>query len=121
MAEAALTPLSEDPVTFSRWLFGVGASDEDWTQRVSEFDAPLLSGMIERARSHWGEYPVVVLPLVASHHIMLQRNLLYTAVTRAKEKVILVGSKAALNTALANDRTKRRYSLLAERLRCDSL
>ena len=72
-------------------------------------------------KSQGSEYPVVILPLVASHHIMLQRNLLYTAVTRAKEMVILVGSKAALNTALANDRTKRRYSLLAERLRGDSL
>ena len=60
LAEATLTPLSEDPVAFSRWLFGVGAGDEDWTQRVNELDAPLVSGMIERARSHWDEYPVVV-------------------------------------------------------------
>ncbi|MGN0939003.1 MAG: ATP-binding domain-containing protein, partial [Selenomonas sp.] len=50
------------------------------------------------------------------HRIMLQRNLLYTAVTRAKSLVILLGSKAALNTAVANDRTKKRYTLLAERL-----
>jgi exodeoxyribonuclease V alpha subunit len=47
---------------------------------------------------------------------MLQRNLLYTAVTRAKQRVILLGSQAALNTAVGNDRTKRRYTLLAERL-----
>jgi exodeoxyribonuclease V alpha subunit len=47
---------------------------------------------------------------------MLQRNLLYTAVTRAKQRVILLGSQAALNTAVENDRTKRRYTLLAERL-----
>ncbi len=50
------------------------------------------------------------------HHVMLQRNLLYTAVTRAKTLVILLGSKAALQTAVENDRTKRRYTLLAERL-----
>lgn len=47
---------------------------------------------------------------------MLQRNLLYTAVTRAKEKVLIVGSKNAVRTAVENDKTKRRYSLLAERL-----
>ena len=48
---------------------------------------------------------------------MMQRNLLYTAVTRAKREVILLGSKAALNTAVANNRTSKRYTLLAERLR----
>ena len=47
---------------------------------------------------------------------LLQRNLLYTAVTRAKKLVILIGSKAALNTAVENDRTRKRYTLLAERL-----
>ncbi len=67
-------------------------------------------------KSQGSEYPVIVLPLVAGHRIMLQRNLLYTAVTRAREKVILLGSRAALRTAVENDRTKRRYTLLAERL-----
>lgn len=67
-------------------------------------------------KSQGSEYPVVLLPLIAGHRIMLQRNLLYTAVTRAKKKVILLGSKAALFTAVTNDRTKKRYTLLAERL-----
>ena len=67
-------------------------------------------------KSQGSEYPVIVLPLVPGHHIMLQRNLLYTAVTRAKTLVILLGSKRALTTAVANDRTKKRYTLLAERL-----
>ena len=67
-------------------------------------------------KSQGSEYPVIVLPLVAAHHIMLQRNLLYTAVTRAKKKVVLLGSKAAVFTAVSNDRTRRRYTLLAERL-----
>lgn len=72
-------------------------------------------------KSQGSEYAVVILPVTVSHHVMLQRNLLYTAVTRAKERVILVGTKSALNTALANDRTKRRYTLLAERLRGEEL
>ena len=67
-------------------------------------------------KSQGSEYPIIILPLVESHYIMLQRNLLYTAVTRAKQRVILLGSRAALNTAVENDRTKRRYTLLAERL-----
>lgn len=68
-------------------------------------------------KSQGSEYPIVIMPLIPGHHIMLQRNLLYTAVTRAKQRVILLGTKAALNTAIANDRTKKRYTLLAERLR----
>lgn len=67
-------------------------------------------------KSQGSEYSVVVMPLTAGHHIMLQRNLLYTAVTRAKNKVILLGTKAALHTAVSSDRTRKRYSLLAERL-----
>lgn len=67
-------------------------------------------------KSQGSEYPVVLMPLVAGHRVMLQRNLLYTAVTRAKRRVILLGEKAALHTAVANDRTQRRYTLLAERL-----
>jgi len=67
-------------------------------------------------KSQGSEYPVIILPLTAGHYIMLQRNLLYTAVTRASKQVILLGTKAALNTAVENDRTRKRYTLLAERL-----
>lgn len=67
-------------------------------------------------KSQGSEYPCVILVMVPSHYIMLQRNLLYTAITRAKESVILVGSKSAVRTAVENDKTRRRYSLLAERL-----
>ena len=67
-------------------------------------------------KSQGSEYPVIILPLTAGHYIMLQRNLLYTAVTRASKQVILLGTKAALNTAVTNDRTRKRYTLLAERL-----
>ncbi len=70
-------------------------------------------------KSQGSEYPCVILLMVPSHYIMLQRNLLYTAITRAKEKVILIGSKAAIRTAVENDKTRRRYSLLAERLQED--
>lgn len=67
-------------------------------------------------KSQGSEYKVVIIPLSTSHYIMLQRNLLYTAITRAKEQVILIGSKKALTTAVQSNRTQRRYTLLAERL-----
>ncbi|WP_293729508.1 ATP-dependent RecD-like DNA helicase [uncultured Phascolarctobacterium sp.] len=67
-------------------------------------------------KSQGSEYPCVILLMVPSHYIMLQRNLLYTAVTRAKAQVLIVGSKRAVLTAVENDKTRRRHSLLAERL-----
>lgn len=70
-------------------------------------------------KSQGSEYPCVILLMVPSHYVMLQRNLLYTAVTRAKQRVLIVGSKRAVLTAVENDRTRRRYSLLAERLQED--
>lgn len=67
-------------------------------------------------KSQGSEYPVVILPIVLGHRAMLQRNLLYTAVTRAKERVILLGSSRALRMAVENDKTRRRFTLLAARL-----
>ena len=81
-----------------------------------ETDELQLAYAMSVHKSQGSEYSRVVLALVPGHYIMLQRNLLYTAVTRAREKVELVGTKTALQTAVANDRTRRRYSLLKERL-----
>ena len=67
-------------------------------------------------KSQGSEYPLIILPLVKAHYVMLQRNLLYTAVTRAKERVFLIGDKKAFHYAIKNDRTKKRYTLLKERL-----
>ena len=81
-----------------------------------EFNALTLAYAMSVHKSQGSEYDIVILPLVRAHHIMLQRNLLYTAVTRAKAGVVIVGDRAALYTAVSNDRTRRRYTLLAERL-----
>ena len=59
----------------------------------------------------------MVIPLLTSHYMMLQRNLLYTAVTRAKRLVVLVGSPRAIAIAVHNNRAQERYTGLAERLR----
>lgn len=95
--------------------------EDDVVYEKGEHDELTLAYAMSVHKSQGSEYPVVVMPLTPGHHIMLQRNLLYTAVTRAKERVILLGTKAALNTAVTSDRTRRRYSLLAERLRGESL
>ncbi len=62
------------------------------------------------------EYPAVVVPLLTQHYMMLQRNLLYTAVTRAKRLVVIVGTRRAIAIAVRNDRIRERHSLLRERL-----
>jgi len=59
----------------------------------------------------------VVFPLLTQHYVMLQRNLLYTAVTRARKLVVIVGSRKALAIALTNNRIQNRYTLLCERLK----
>jgi len=59
---------------------------------------------------------VVVLPLVPQHYLMLQRNLLYTAVTRARKLCVLVGSKRAISMAVRNNPVSRRFSALEWRL-----
>ncbi len=67
-------------------------------------------------KSQGSEYRGVVIPVTLQHSIMLQRNLIYTAVTRAKELLVMVGSKRALNVAIQNDRIRRRYTELKVRL-----
>ncbi|MCQ4765560.1 ATP-dependent DNA helicase, partial [Cloacibacillus evryensis] len=67
-------------------------------------------------KSQGSEYRAVVIPLLTQHYVMLQRNLLYTAITRSKRLVVIVGAKKALRIAVENDRTRTRYTRLAQRL-----
>jgi exodeoxyribonuclease V alpha subunit len=68
-------------------------------------------------KSQGSEYPAVVIVLHHQHHVMLQRNLLYTAVTRGRKLVVIVGSRRALGRAVRNATVRERYTMLAERLR----
>lgn len=68
-------------------------------------------------RAQGSEYDTVIIPLLAAHRVLLTRNLLYTAVTRAKGRVILVGQKKALFIAISKTRKGKRNTLLAERMR----
>ncbi|MCT0215935.1 ATP-dependent RecD-like DNA helicase [Synechococcus sp. CS-1330] len=69
-------------------------------------------------KSQGSEYPAVVIPLLTQHYAMLQRNLVYTGLTRGKQLVVLVGQKKALAMAVKNHLGRRRYSKLAEWLTC---
>jgi exodeoxyribonuclease V alpha subunit len=82
----------------------------------AEFEELVLSYAVSVHKSQGSEYPVVVLPVVTQHYILLQRNLLYTAITRAKELVVLVGTKKALAIAVRNNKVETRFTKLAARL-----
>jgi len=75
-----------------------------------------LAYAISVHKSQGSEYPVVIMPAIISHYIMLQRNLLYTALTRAKKLAIFIGEKKALAIAVKNNKVIQRYTRLAERL-----
>jgi len=80
--------------------------------QFSELDDIALSYAITVHKSQGSEYPCVVMPITTAHYVMLQRNLLYTAVTRAKDMMILIGSKQALTIAIGNKKSRKRYTSL---------
>ncbi|MDR3665750.1 MAG: ATP-dependent RecD-like DNA helicase [Ignavibacteriaceae bacterium] len=77
-----------------------------------DLDDITLAYAITVHKSQGSEYPCVILPITTSHYIMLQRNLLYTAVTRASKMMIITGSKQALQIAIANKKSRKRYTSL---------
>ena len=83
----------------------------------SEMDDLMHAYCISTHRSQGSEYPAVVMPILTQHYMMLQRNLLYTAITRAKQLVVLVGTRKALHIAVNNNKVAQRHSGLLHRLR----
>jgi exodeoxyribonuclease V alpha subunit len=84
----------------------------DW----SEADQLVLAYAVSVHKAQGAEFPAVVMPLVTQHYMMLQRNLLYTAVTRARRLCVLVGNRKAIGLAVRNNPVARRHTALAERL-----
>jgi exodeoxyribonuclease V alpha subunit len=81
-----------------------------------ELDELTLAYAVTVHKSQGSEYPAIVVPLVREHYMLLQRNLLYTAITRAKRLCVLIGQPRALEVAVRNDRVALRNTALAERL-----
>ena len=93
----------------------------DFDGRAATYDWASLDELthawaISVHKSQGSEFRAVVMPVHTTHYIMLQRNLLYTGVTRARELVVLVGTKRAIGIAVRNDQVAERHTALAERL-----
>ena len=84
---------------------------------VSELDEIVHAYATTIHKSQGSEYPIVVMPILMNHYVMLQRNLIYTGITRAKKMLVMVGTKKALNFAIRNVTVTKRNTLLKERLR----
>ena len=80
----------------------------------SELDEVSLAYAVTIHKSQGSEFPAVVIPLATQHYALLQRNLIYTGVTRGKQLVVVVGQKKAFGLAVRNDRTQKRHSGLLE-------
>ncbi|MGC9357261.1 MAG: SF1B family DNA helicase RecD2, partial [Anaerolineae bacterium] len=93
---------------------GVGVGYE-----FTQLDELVHAYAVSIHKSQGSEFPAVVVPILTQHYVMLQRNLLYTAVTRAQELVVLVGNYRAIAIAVHNDKISQRNTKLAERLRKD--
>jgi len=90
--------------------------------RVADYERAELDQLVHAYavsvhKSQGSEYPAVVLPLATQHYMMLQRSLLYTAVTRGKRLVVVVGSRRAIGMAVRNATARQRHTWLAERIR----
>ncbi|MFH1632513.1 MAG: ATP-dependent RecD-like DNA helicase [Chloroflexota bacterium] len=85
----------------------------DW----SEADQLMLAYAVSVHKAQGSEFPAVVMPVVTQHYLMLQRNLLYTAITRARELCVLVGNRRAIGIAVRNNKVAHRFTALDWRLR----
>jgi exodeoxyribonuclease V alpha subunit len=82
----------------------------------SELDEIILAYAVSVHKSQGSEYPVIILPILTQHYILLQRNLIYTAVTRGRNLVVMVGSRKALAIGVNNNKTQQRFTRLRYRL-----
>ena len=91
--------------------------DREVAYDYSELDELVHAYALSIHKSQGSEYPAVVIPILTQHYILLQRNLLYTGVTRGKKLVVMIGTQKAMAIAVRNNKTQKRYTLLDERMR----
>jgi exodeoxyribonuclease V alpha subunit len=106
-------------VDTERGRIGVAFEETHAEYEPGELDELALAYAISVHKSQGSQYPAVVMPVHPSHYVMLRRNLLYTAITRAERVCVLVGTRSALQQAVRNQDERRRLTRLAERLRVD--
>ena len=83
---------------------------------LTELDQVVLAYATTVHKSQGSEYPIVVAPFVMQHFMLLQRNLLYTCVTRSKKVMVLIGSPKAIGYTIRNNKISKRNTMLAERI-----
>jgi exodeoxyribonuclease V alpha subunit len=82
----------------------------------TDLDEIVLAYAISVHKSQGSEYPAIVIPILTQHYILLQRNLIYTAVTRGRELVVVVGTRKAMAIGIKNDKPQKRHTFLKHRL-----
>ena len=87
------------------------------TYDFGELDEVSLAYAVTIHKSQGSEFPAVVIPVAMQHYMLLQRNLIYTGITRAKRLLVVVGQKKALGLAVRNDQARKRYSGLLHSLK----
>ncbi|RPI75282.1 MAG: ATP-dependent RecD-like DNA helicase, partial [Desulfobacteraceae bacterium] len=97
-------------------LLTVTYEDRDVPYDFSELDELVLAYAVSVHKSQGSEYPAVILALLPQHYILLQRNLIYTGVTRGRKLVVLIGTAKALSMGIHNNKPQLRYTYLRERL-----
>lgn len=86
------------------------------TYEYSDLDEIVLAYAVSVHKSQGSEYPAIVIPILAQHYILLQRNLIYTAVTRGRKLVVVVGTRKALAIGIQNNKPQKRFTYLKTRL-----
>ena len=97
----------------------------NFDQRIIEYEASELDELVHAYattihKAQGSEYPIVVMPILMNHYVMLQRNLIYTGITRAKKVLVIVGTRKALSYAVRNVTVAKRNTFLKERLQGDN-
>jgi len=82
----------------------------------TDLDEIVLAYAVSVHKSQGSEYPAIIIPILTQHYILLQRNLIYTGITRGRKLVVMVGTKRALAIGVKNDKTQKRYTYLRKRL-----
>ena len=94
----------------------ISFDDRQVPYHYTDLDEVMLAYAVSVHKSQGSEYPAVIIPVLSQHYVLLQRNLIYTGVTRGRKLVVMVGTKRALAIGVRNDKTQKRYTCLRHRL-----